>query len=897
MFKTLLRASLLLAPVVVAQAATPAADLDELHQRQFRYARAMMQLNQLEGFERGPSIEALLQQEREAKAKRADERLRDPADVRTQSMDEFAKAVERVASDQRAKRTMSRQWQIEESHPIRWSASANPQAAADCSRAIEHEFGRPLRIEMNRDGVAWLRVIAPEAGFWAFDTLVSEFDTRLSVYRDCRDIGRASEQVSDDTVGLGSIVGLNAKSAGQSFLIKLERKGGLGSLAIAKSLGASTISGRVTRADNGQAVSDVNIPVVTGGGGLVSTTYTNASGDYVAVVYDDGDYHVRTTNWQSIPLLMAAYPNAPCSSRETQTIATCRGDLQPISIVAMQAVMHVDLSLATGAELTGTVSRVSTTQALEGVEIALFDADSPEVLEPVRVAMTDVLGRFRIGALPARNWKIEYRSSSYARQRWPNVLCPEAGCAASDGANFVTTALGLFRADAQLTPRPHLEVRLFSAGEPLAWGYLGVFDADGNHLYTTPSSWAGASGWIHFGPIAEGTYRIAVRPTVSAFGKVVGGANCSSDCSGEILSGDLIDVGPGGVSLGDIEVQPLRSLVGRVTSTDGAPIANATVSLADLSGFLYRTTPTLADGSYRIDGLRDGYRLIARSDAHIDEVLGNIPCEGNGIPVICPEGDIVYFGPESPLEQVADFSLDASASVSGRIWAVDQYGGVIWNTVYVHRLGLDGTIRESYALAMQGHDYIIGDLPSGSAYWAVSADAYVHRRIFPDVHCDGGVLANYVGCNLAGAQSVDLAPGSRFDGLDFMMQWRRTRHIRVVDAATGAPLGGIALDTWDDHGQFLYSVQTMADGWAALAAPYLWGSVTAYSARVSTDNAQGYLNAVLDDIRCPESTSVYAGTCSLDGSDSVQIFDESQPPPGPILLALARPTLFGDSFE
>jgi len=473
MFKTLLRASLLLAPVV-AQAAAPAVDIDELHQRQFRYARAMMQLNQLEGFERGPSIDALLRQEREVTAKRAQEHRRDPADVRSQSMDEFAKAVERVASDQRAKRTMSRQWQIEESHPIRWSASANPQAAADCSRAIEHEFGRPLRIEMNRDGVAWLRVIAPEAGFWAFDTLVSEFDTRLSVYRDCRDIGRASEQVSDDTVGLGSIVGLNAKSAGQSFLIKLERKGGLGSLAIAKSLGASTISGRVTRADNGQAVSDVNIPVVTGGGGLVSTTYTNASGDYVAVVYDDGDYHVRTTNWQSIPLLMAAYPNAPCSSRETQTIATCRGDLQPISIVAMQAVMHVDLSLATGAELTGTVSRVSTTQALEGVEIALFDADSPEVLEPVRVAMTDVLGRFRIGALPARNWKIEYRSSSYARQRWPNVLCPEAGCAASDGANFVTTALGLFRADAQLTPRPHLEVPCSAPGS--RWlGAISVF--------------------------------------------------------------------------------------------------------------------------------------------------------------------------------------------------------------------------------------------------------------------------------------------------------------------------------------------------------------------------------------------------------------------------------------
>ena len=93
MFKTLLRASLLLAPVVVAQAATPAADLDELHQRQFRYARAMMQLNQLEGFERGPSIEALLQQEREAKAKRADERLRDARRFIADSLDSLPVAT------------------------------------------------------------------------------------------------------------------------------------------------------------------------------------------------------------------------------------------------------------------------------------------------------------------------------------------------------------------------------------------------------------------------------------------------------------------------------------------------------------------------------------------------------------------------------------------------------------------------------------------------------------------------------------------------------------------------------------------------------------------------------------------------------------------------------------
>ena len=293
MFKSLLRASLLLAPAVTAIAATPSADLDELHQRQFRYARAMMQLNQIEGFERGPSIDALLRQEREAKAKRAEQGWRAAADARTQLMDAFAQAVERVATEQRAKRTMSRQWRIDEPYPSHWSVSGNETAAADCARAIEHPLGQPLRIEMIRGGVAWVRVVAPKKGHWAYDTVISEFDTKLSVYRDCRDTGGDPVRESDDALGLGSAVGLDAEAEGQTWMIKIEHKGGLGSVAIAKGVPAGTVSGRVTRASDGTPIPGVYVRSTSEGTGGVWSGYTNAQGNYQLEVMEDGEFYLE----------------------------------------------------------------------------------------------------------------------------------------------------------------------------------------------------------------------------------------------------------------------------------------------------------------------------------------------------------------------------------------------------------------------------------------------------------------------------------------------------------------------------------------------------------------------------------------------------------------------------
>ncbi len=550
MFKTLFRASLLLAPAVTAIAATPSADLDELHQRQFRYARAMMQLNQIEGFERGPSIDALLRQEREAKAKRAEERWRDSADVRAQSMDEFAKAVERVASEQRAKRTMSRQWQIDEPYPSHWSVSGNEAAAADCARAIEHPLGQPLRIEMSRDGVAWLRVVAPGKGYWAFDTLVSEFDTKLSVYRDCRDIGAESKQISDDTVGLGSIVGLDAKTAGQTFLIKLERKGGVGSLAIAKSVLAGSISGRVRAAETGAGIRYAVVSFFRSDGANQASLTTNEEGVYSATLYEPGNYYLRArgpdspygTTGTEAGYSAGAYPSASCASISDFSIEFCSGEVSAISVLDDSNISDIDLSLHRGGSISGVISAELGGAIPNASIFAILAEDAGEQVTR-RMATSDAGGRYRLDDLPPGGWRVEFAHPEHQSERWNDVACtgglPNA-CAAGAGNPIETSVDSSFRADAALRADAYIRFRITREGEAAYQGGAFVYDASGQEVgyeycYQTPCV-------VSVGPLTPGYYRAKLGASDSYY-LVYGGANCIRYCdNSELLAGQLIEV-------------------------------------------------------------------------------------------------------------------------------------------------------------------------------------------------------------------------------------------------------------------------------------------------------------------------------------------------------------------
>jgi hypothetical protein len=278
---------------------------------------------------------------------------------REAAIDAFADAAARSISEVRSKHGLPAQWKVGGDIPKVWAVSSNPEAASDCARAISHTLGEPLRIDMSHSGIAWLRVVAPAEGYWSFDARISEFDNRMSVYRDCRDVSRSAQRTSDDGVGLGASLGLNAKHAGQSFLIKFERVGGMGTLAIAKSALSTSISGRVVRASDGQPLRVAVVLINASTNWLSDRTYTDSDGNYYFQPYADQLYYVRTAPAGDNPALEQvvheAFPGAPCASLLDSNLSLCDGQITAINAADGSQHPATNFSLQQGASIAGVV--------------------------------------------------------------------------------------------------------------------------------------------------------------------------------------------------------------------------------------------------------------------------------------------------------------------------------------------------------------------------------------------------------------------------------------------------------------------------------------------------------------------------------------------------------------
>lgn len=895
MIKSMLGAASLLAISLAAGAASPTSDLNDLHQRQFRYARAMMQLNQLEGFEHGPSINGLLDLERDAKAKRAGERWHDPADMRAQSIDAFAKAVEHVATSQRAKRTMSRQWQIDEPYPSHWSVSGNEAAAADCARAIEHPLGQPLRIEMNRDGVAWLRVVAPGKGYWAFDTLVSEFDTKLSVYRDCRDIGSEAKQVSDDTVGLGSIVGLNADAAGQTFLIKLERKGGVGSLAIAKSVLAQSISGTVRRAVDNALVSYGHVTAFRSDGSYTySDDYIGSNGQFTIPIYDLGSYYVRATeispNVTSVPEI---YPSAVCASVYSMAQTFCSGTMSIVTVSDGQAVSGIDFMLDLATMLSGVVTDASTGEPVPDADVRIFASDDVGEYETRRTLYTDNFGRFRISSLPAGAWRAEFNHSRYALERWNGFKCSGASCPQGSGDTFTTTPQNATVLDPKLTPRNYLRFRVMVGSEAAEIASVTLFNQNG--VVVAGGTTGQEPGFVDAGPLAPGSYRAAVSSN-TGFTQMFGGPQCAHDCYDERFAGTLIDVPttPGRI---DVNLQEKPSLTVQVVRHNGgAPIAGAMVVLlgngtygnygySDSAGLV--RIPNVDSGTYFVHVIANGF---------VDELFDDIACEDPDPLVNCAVATPMVFSNASPLERTISVALSPSAVMTGRFSSRDPVSQQVIGSATLYRLGSDGATLSSHSVYSDSGNYSLTDVPAQSQRWGISTYVYF-PQIFDGVDCYSNTnYVNFQNCPYASGTLVTNANGTTRSGVDFRLMPKQARIVRVLDATSNAPLQGVVIDQWSPDKVWQASYVTGLDGLAYVRSRGVAVN-SIYASYVSTDNFSEYLNEVYDNIACVGGASAYLGNCSMQLAALVPISDTSGAHFAPLEIKLLRDLVFRANFD
>ncbi|WEK61158.1 MAG: carboxypeptidase-like regulatory domain-containing protein [Candidatus Microbacterium colombiense] len=127
----------------------------------------------------------------------------------------------------------------------------------------------------------------------------------------------------------------------------------------------ATISGTVTREDDGTPVEGVGVFISSAEGGFSFNGYTDASGDYIVADLPVGEYVVRFAPDGAAPDLVSEYWNA----------ATDWSSAERISAVSGETVAGIDASLQLGGSISGSVTRESDGSPVEGTAVEVYPTD------------------------------------------------------------------------------------------------------------------------------------------------------------------------------------------------------------------------------------------------------------------------------------------------------------------------------------------------------------------------------------------------------------------------------------------------------------------------------------------------------------------------------------------
>ena len=167
-----------------------------------------------------------------------------------------------------------------------------------------------------------------------------------------------------------------------------------------------TISGTVTRADDGAPVVGITITASGEAGGWGSTT-TDAVGGYTLTGLA-ADSYVVTFMPDDTDLKREYWENTFDYSQATA-----------IAVADGTAVTAVDAALEVGGGISGVVTREDDGTALPGVTVSALDANN----EIVGSTETDVAGGYDLGGLPAGSYRVRFGSPDAAllSQYWKNA--------------------------------------------------------------------------------------------------------------------------------------------------------------------------------------------------------------------------------------------------------------------------------------------------------------------------------------------------------------------------------------------------------------------------------------------------------------------------------------------
>lgn len=627
------------------------------------------------------------------------------------------------------------------------------------------------------------------------------------------------------------------------------------------------VSGRIIAEADGEPL-DATATLYTPDGVYVDSWSTFSDGLYSIRDVAPGTFRIAATG---AGVVSEAWDDIPCT-----TDCATAGDV--IVVEAATETRDIDFSLVRLGSISGRITDHATGLGIVNARARLYDKDG--IFVSSRGVGLD--GEFRFLSLAASDYFVTAEHSAYEDELWNDLPC-EGGCDVTQGApiNVVleTETPGI---DLALVRKPWLEGTVLEqgSGEPISFG--------GVTLYDTAGGWADSAsvngGSYVFNALQEGTYYAVARGRDQHVDVLWGYGPCYRGVSAggcDPLDGTAIVVDADGTTV-DFEL-PLGGVISGTVShaADGGELTSGSVYIFDQHGQSVGLASFDGQGGWSERGFGTGTYFAATSFTQfVDQLWSGQVCESPS--GAFPQCDVTAGTPIAVTigAEVTgiDFMLDELGQVRGTLRSED--GGDL-DYGFLHLYDSTGTrVGSAFVGSAAISSFHFDRLQPGHYFLGTEEFDGNHDRIFGGDSCEPGP------CDPSSGTPVTVALNGTTGPIDIVLDIGPGFDV-AVRSITGTPVAGASIDVWDGNGQWLQTVLTGADGTARAGMP-------AGTYRLSTDNGQGLVDELWQDVPCPDGPA-YLGLCDLAAATPVVL---TTPVVEPVHFELEDPAaLFYDGFE
>jgi hypothetical protein len=371
-----------------------------------------------------------------------------------------------------------------------------------------------------------------------------------------------------------------------------------GAFGVAVSAGATTsgvairalpgaeISGSVTDG-SGDPVGGEHVTAFDPSGSAVGASASSAAdGSYLLAGLPSGSYRLEFNAPVPAPILDTPAPNYLTQFYDG---AGSLAGAAPVSATAGSVTPNIDVRLAAGGEIQGTVTDASN-KPIASADVTAYRSDGTSAAS----TGTASDGTYTLAALPAGAYRVGVTDQSASP---PGHAPAFYGGSSLAGAATITVSEGAAKTGIDLQQAAGAVIAGTiedSAGRPIDGATANAYDAAGDVVAGARDS--PPTGAYSIGGLPAGTYRVGFEAT--------GGDYAPQSVSGVTVAS--------GAAQGGIDVQLAAGghLAGSATTTSGAPISGLAVVLYDAGGSIAGFTTTLSDGAFQVTALGSGsYRI------------------------------------------------------------------------------------------------------------------------------------------------------------------------------------------------------------------------------------------------------------------------------------------------